>query len=337
MLKEDFCGIDVGAKELVVRFRREGEQKTVSRTFLNTPRGRRGVCRHLAKPGHRVRVCLESTGTYGLDLALELDETDGVEVMVNNPQTVRRFAQALMKRGKSDQIDGDVLMEFAQRMPFRRWKRPSATALELRAISRRIKSVTQACTAEKNRLHATSVSKTTPRIVRHDIQQTIARHQKSIARLTAEALKLIAREPELLRNLNLIDTAAGIGQTSAIQILGELCVLSSDLDGRQWVAHAGIDPRHQTSGTSVDKKPRISKAGNKYLRSALFMPALVARHQDPHLRAFGDRLQAKGKAPLQVIVAVMRKLLVGLYGMLKNQQPYDGKKLFALPSPAKNT
>jgi transposase len=337
MLKEDSCGIDVGSLELVVRLQREGEQRAVSRTFPNTEQGRLAVCGYLSKPGHRVCVCVESTGTYGLDLALELDETEGVEVMVNNPRTVRRFAQALMKRGKSDQIDGDVLMQFAQRMPFTRWNRPSEAALALRTISRRIKSVTQASTAEKNRLHAASVSKTTPKVVLRDIKQSIARLQKSVVSLTAEALKLIARDLQLKNNFQLMITATGIAKTSAIQILGELGVLSSDLDSRQWVAHAGIDPRHETSGTSVEKKPRISKAGNKYLRSALFMPALVARHHDPHLKAFADRLQARGKQPIQVVVAVMRKLLVGLYGMLKNQQPYDGNKLFALLQPAKNT
>lgn len=336
MLK-DFCGIDVGSREFVVKLRREGEQTAGSRWFPNTEQGRLAVSRYLPKRGHVVRVCLESTGTYGLDLALKLDETDGVEVMVNNPRAVRRFAQALMKRGKSDRIDGDVLLEFAQRMPFSRWQRPSATALELRAISRRIKSVTQACTAEKNRLHAASVSKTTPRIVRLDLKKSIDRHQKSIASLTAAAVKLITQEPTLKTNFQLLISATGIAKASAIQILGEIGALSNDLHSRQWVAHAGIDPRHESSGTSVEKKPRISKAGNKYLRAALFMPALVARHHDPNMRAFANKLQAKGKKPIQVIVAVMRKLLVGLYGVLKTQQPFDGQKLFALPYPAKNS
>ena len=149
------------------------------------------------------------------------------------------------------------------------------------------------------------------------------------------ALKLIAREPTLKNNFQLLITATGIAKISAIQILGELGVLSSDLDSRQWVAHAGLDPRHESSGTSVEKKPRISKAGNKYLRCALFMPALVARHHDPYLRAFGNRLQTSGTEPIQIIVAVMRKLLVGIYGMLKNQQPFNGRKLFTLPFPAK--
>lgn len=293
--------------------------------------------RYLSKPGHLVRVCMESTGAYGLDLALELEDTAGVEVMVSNPRAVRRFAQALMKRGKSDQIDGDVLREFAQRMPFSRWTRPGAQALELRAISRRIASVTKACTAEKNRLHAACLSRSTPRIVRQDLKKSITRHQKSLADLTAAAVRLIAQEPALKNNFQLLTTATGIAKASAIQILGELAVLSSDLDGRQWVAHAGLDPRHESSGTSVVKKPRISKAGNKYLRCALFMPALVSRHHDPHLRAFATRLQAKGKEPIQIVVAVMRKLLVALYGMLKNQQPYDGNRLFAQPLPAKIT
>ncbi len=337
MLKVDFSGIDVGSKEFVAKLRRDGQAGVQDRSFPNTEQGRVAVTRYLAKPGHLVRVCLESTGTYGLDLALMLDQTPGIEVMVNNPRTVRRFAQALMKRGKSDRIDGDVLMEFAQRMPFMRWQRPSAAGFQLRAISRRIKAVTQACTVEKNRLHAASVSQATPKVVRQDIKRTIAGHQRSLTRLMAEASKLIAREPQLKKNFQLLTTATGIAKISAIGILGELCVLSSDLDSRQWVAHAGIDPRHETSGTSVDKKPRISKTGNKYLRCALFMPALVARHHDPHLRAFADRLQAKGKEPIQVVVAVMRKLLVGLYGMLKNQQPYDGSKLFAYSLPAKTS
>jgi len=331
MLKVDTCGIDVGSKEFVLTLHREGKSEPVRRTFSNGESGRRAVCRYLPKPGHVVRVCLESTGNYGLDLAVDLDATDGVEVMVANPRAVRRFAQALMTRNKTDRIDGDVLEQFAARMPFTAWHKPSQTAMELRGISRRIKTLTCVCAAEKNRLHAAKASKTIPAIVRRDIQDSIARHQRSIARLTKEALEVITKEPELKNNFALMLTAKGIGRKSAIQILGELAVLPKDMDGRQRVAHAGLDPRCEKSGTSVDKKPRISKAGNMYLRSALFMPALSARRHSPHLKAFADHLKARGKQPMQIVVALMRKLLVGISAMLKNHQPYDGNKLFALP------
>jgi hypothetical protein len=81
----------------------------------------------------------------------------------------------------------------------------------------------------------------------------------------------------------------------------------SGLDPRHlWVAHSGLDPRHHRSGTSVEWTPRLSQLGNRRLRRALYMPALVAVRHDPHLRGFYQRLCANGKAPLQALVAVMR-------------------------------
>ena len=82
-----------------------------------------------------------------------------------------------------------------------------------------------------------------------------------------------------------------------------------------------------TSGTTVDKKPRISRGGSRHLRRALYMPALVAIRHEPHLRAFFQRLVAHGKAPLQAVVAVMRKLLHAFFAMFRTDQSYDGSKL----------
>ena len=107
-------------------------------------------------------------------------------------------------------------------------------------------------------------------------------------------------------------------------------MLPPDLDVRQWVAYAGLDPRQHTSGSSVEKKPRISKAGNKHLRRALYMPALVAVRHQPHLRAFYEHLVARGKTKLQALVATMRKLLHAIFGMFKHNQVFEGSKAYAL-------
>ena len=104
------------------------------------------------------------------------------------------------------------------------------------------------------------------------------------------------------------------------------------LDARQWVAYAGLDPREYTSGSSVHKRPRISNTGNKHLRHNRFMPALVAVQHDPYLGAFYQHLLAQGKFKMQALVAVMRKLLHAIHAMCKNHEPYDGSKLFRLPS-----
>jgi transposase len=327
MNKQDFAGIEVSAKELLVTLRR-GEQTLPLESFPNTPEGHRAVARHLARKGRVVRVCLESTGVYGLDLALWLQKRSGLEVMVANPRAVRHFAQALMERSKSDPLDARVLLEFAVRMPFQPWQPPSATALHLCALARRLEAITDLCVAERNRLHAASAAQALPAAIRQDLRRSIAFHQRAVARLTRQALALIAGDPRLQERFQQLDSIPGIGSTSAIALLGELSLLAAGLEVGQWVASAGLDPREYSSGTSVRKQTRISKAGNRHLRRALYMPALVAVRHDPHLRAFYQHLLARGKQKLQALVAVMRKLLHAIFGMFQHRQSYDGSKLF---------
>lgn len=331
MDNRDHAGIEVSQDELLVALRRD-EQTLPLKSFPNTPPGHRDLARYLARKGRLVRVCLESTGVYGLDLALLLHKRAGLEVMVANPRAVRHFAQALMQRSKTDPLDTLMLLEFAVRMPFRPWQPPSGPALHLCALARRIEAIKDLCAAEQNRLHAASVAQALPAVVRQDLRRSIAFHERALARLTTQTLKRIADDPLLQERFDYLDSAPGIAPTSAIAILAELTLLSPDLDVRQWVAAAGIDPREYSSGSSVHKKTRISKAGNRHLRRALFMPALVAVRHDPHLGAFYQHLLGKGKAKMQALVAVMRKLLHAIFGMWKHHQAYDGSKLFAFPA-----
>ena len=333
MDKRDYCGIEVSAKELLVALRRE-EQRLPLKSFPNAPEGHRAVARYLVRKGRRVRVCLESTGVYGLDLALLLEKRTGLEVMVANPRAVRHFAQALMQRSKTDPLDAVMLLEFAARMPFQAWPPPTKTVLHLCALARRLEALTELSTAEKNRLHAARAAQALPEVVRQDLERSIAFHQRALDRLTRQARKLIARDPGLQERFEYLDSVPGIATASAMGLLAELAMLSPDLDVRQWVAAGGLDPREHSSGSSVHQKARISKAGNRHLRRALYMPALVAVRFDPHLRAFYQHLLARGKPKMQALVAVMRKLLHAIFGMFKHHQPYDGSKVFRLPVPA---
>jgi transposase len=318
-------GIDVGAKELVGTLSRDG--KLLRRSFPNTSSGHQAVSRWLTEGGRSARVCIEATGSYGLDLALVLSGSERVQIMVANPRAVRRFAEALMERNKTDAVDADVLEQFAARMPFQPWVAPSTQALELRTISRRIDSLRTVCAAEKNRRHAAGLTQYTPTSVRSSIDRLIETLELEIKDLRKHALALVRSEPTLKSRYDLAVTACGIGPLSAILLLGELAYLPADMDARQWVALAGLDPKHHRSGTSVEKKPRISKTGNPFLRKALFMPAMTARSHDPALKAFADRLIQRGKTPLQAIVAVMRKLLTALHAMFRKGQPFSSEKL----------
>ena len=95
---------------------------------------------------------------------------------------------------------------------------------------------------------------------------------------------------------------------------------------RQLAAWAGLTPRHHSSGTSGKTQTPITKIGSVHLRRGLFMPAMTARVYNPLLKEFGDRLQANGKTPKQVIIAIMRKLLHQIYGILKSGMPYNPNK-----------
>lgn len=78
----------------------------------------------------------------------------------------------------------------------------------------------------------------------------------------------------------------------------------------------------------MHKRSHISRAGNRYLRRALYMPALVGVRHDPHLRGFYHALIARHKANLQALIAVARKMLHAIFGMFRSRSAYDGARLF---------
>jgi transposase len=322
-----FSGIDVSAATLAVAVQREYCEGFEQRQFANSAAGHKQLIGWLLKRGARVRVSLEATGIYSLDVALALDAVEGIEVAVLNPKRVNQFAQTL-RRSKTDAADAVALAEYSRRMPFVVWRRPRRSVLELRALSRHLATLTEEHTRLGNRLHAAQGSATAPRCVREDLKRARAGLNKRIARLRREAVTLIEQDAELARRFEQLTGITGIAQTSAVQLLGELAALDPEMTVRQWVAHSGLDPAHRISGTSVQKPSRISRQGNRHLRRALYMPALVAARFDPHMKAFYQLLQQRHKTKLQALMAVARKLLHAIFGIFKTQTPYDGSKLF---------
>ncbi|HEX9111565.1 MAG TPA: IS110 family transposase [Terriglobales bacterium] len=329
------CGIDVSAAQLVVAL--EGEDgRGRQRSFPNRAPGHQALIRWLQNSGPRIRVCLEATGRYSLDLALALHGAAGIEVAVLNPKRVNRFAATLC-RSKTDPADAQVLAEYARRMPFQSWQPPSVAALELRMITRHIAALTQQHTRQSNRLHAASASSTGASCVRQDLKRSLRDLERRVEKMRRAALALVEQDAELRSRFALLLSIPGIAEVSALHRLGELALLAPNLSVRQWVAHSGLDPAHHDSGTSVHKRSRISRAGNCYLRRALYMPALVAVRHDPHLRAFYQTLVARHKAKLQALMAVARKMLHAIFGMFRGRSGYDGSRLFpalALPAAA---
>lgn len=326
-MKKTLVGIDVSFKKLDIRLERPNG-RMADFQLANTSAGHRELIKRLTRRGGQAVVALEASGNYHLELARALDKADGIELMVVNPRAARDFAKAWLHRSKTDKIDAGVLLEFVRRMPFRAWVRPADEEFDLRSVARRIAALVKTRTQEKNRLHATELTGSDH--VCLDIKVNVRHLGRRIKRLQAQALNLVWKHPRLRKQLAHLTSIKGVAQASAILILGELCVLPKDMTPRQWVAHAGLDPRIFESGQSVLAPARISKMGNRALRSALYMPAMTAVQFEPNVKAFYEKLIANEKAPLQALVAVMRKLLHAIHGMLRTGTDFDGEKFYAL-------
>jgi transposase len=325
------AGLDVGAHELVVAILRDGEPETPC-TLPNTPAGHRALIKLLTRRGAHARVCLEATGVYSLRLALALHRAERVEVMVVNPRAIKDFQRARLCRAKTDSVDALGILEFLQRMEFVPWTPPADAVLALQQLGRRLVQLRGELTREQARLHAIAFTPDRGGLIAADLRAHIAHLQKRIQDLQRAAAKLAAHEPEIHAMVGHLCSVPGIGALSALRLLGELLVLPAELKAKQWVAHAGLDPRPRQSGT-LDAPRHISRTGNGHLRRALFMPALVAVRRSPQIKAAYESLLARGKKKKVALIAIMRRLLHSIWAMLHHHQDFNPQLFHATSIP----
>lgn len=321
-----WVGLDIAAKSFDMVSRRR-EANTQARRFSQDPRGHAEAIERLKvlKPS---LIVMEATGIYYLDLAVALIDA-GLPVSVINPKSFRHFAELKLSASKTDGLDAALLAEYGQCMQPRCWTPPTEARLALRDVARQINRLIGNRTQAKNRLHALKAKRATLPLLIEDEQEGIDRLDERIERLKRAALTLIKADHELSRQLADVTAAKGVGEGSAIALLGELCVLPAHLKAPQVSRHAGLDVRLSQSGTSVNKPGRLSKAGNTYLRAALYMPAMSAIQHDPRAKAFYEALVARGKKRMQALCAVMRKYLTGIWACVQKDTPFDSALLFS--------
>ncbi len=121
----------------------------------------------------------------------------------------------------------------------------------------------------------------------------------------------------------LLTSIVGIGGKTARLLLAEMPPVERFSSACQMAAYAGVTPQRHESGTSVKRPSRASKVGSSRLRAGLYMPAVVARGHNPVTMELARRLEERGKHSMQIIVAIERKLLHIVYGVLKYQKPFD--------------
>jgi transposase len=315
---DGYVGMDVSKGRLDVLLVRESKRE--GQQFTNTPSGHEKLHRWLERrlKASALHVCLEATGSYGEAVAEYLYE-QGYTVSVVNPARIKGYATSQMQRNKTDKLDAALIADFCRTQQPEAWRPPAPEIRQLQQLVRHLDDLTQARQVAKNHLEQPGLGSP---IVQH-WQDQLSLLDSHIAQTQRAISDLLDQHPTLKQQADLLRSIPGLGDTTIGKLLAECRDIRAFRDVRQLVAFVGLNPRHPVSGSSIHKRPTISRTGSASLRAALFMPALVAMRFNPILRAFADRLQARGLAGKAIVVAVMRKLLHLVYGVLKSGQPFD--------------
>ena len=202
------------------------------------------------------------------------------------------------------------------------WQPPSVLARELRALLARRDAVAQDLQRERNRAEKAATAIDIPQRVQQSLDEAIRFLQKELAELQRAINQHIDNDPELRRIWTLLHSIPGVGERVADHMTALLAARQFQT-AEQLAAYLGVVPVEWQSGSSVHGRPRMSKAGPAHLRQLLYMPAVVAKSCNPHVRALYDRLLAKGKPKMSALGAAMRKLAHLCFGVVHSGKPYD--------------
>jgi len=319
-----YLGVDVAKKKLDCMLLDTSSGKMKSKASIpNTPAGFAELLEWLHK-NHAVdpHVVMEPTGMYHEGAALALADS-GLVVSLVNPAQLRAFAQGLGVKTKTDKADSAVLARFGATQNPAPWQPPSTSARRLKALLTRRDAVADDLQRERNRQEANQFS-SIPEAVGDSIAQSIDFLETELKRLEKMIADHIDDDPDLRNKKELLETIPGVGP----RVSGHMTALFAGRtfgSAEQLAAYLGLVPVMWESGSSVRGRPRMSKAGPAYLRKILYMPAVVARRWNPHIKALNDRLLAKGKSKMAVIGAAMRKLAHLCFGVVNSGKPYDSK------------
>jgi len=309
-------GIDISKKDFYVSLLTES-RATKPKKFTNNTQGFESLHNWLKQQSVvELHACMEATSIYGEALAEFLHQA-GYQVSIVNPARIKGFAKSELLRTKTDSVDAALIARFCVAIKPALWTPMAPEVKELQALLRRLESLNEMVTSERNRLETATA---TVAALTWEHLEYLQQQQELIKQLISDHFN---QHPHLKQQRELLTSIPGIGDLTASILLAEIGDVSDYDNARQLAAYAGLTPSERSSGTSVKGKTRLSCTGNVRLPKALYMPAVVAMRHNPLLKAMSERLLGRGKVKMQVIGALMRKLVHLAFGILKSQKPFD--------------
>lgn len=268
-------------------------------------------------------IVMEATGVYHEEIALYLHGL-GYKVSIMQSGRVKRYAQSLDQRSKTDALDSKMLSMLGCERELSVWIPPSALMQELKALSRERSSIIKEKCVDKNRQSALDSSAYTNKKEVRRYKQRLKLFNTQISEVELEMRDLVVQDSELMKKMSYLESIPGVSFISAITVVAETAGFVLINSGKQLSSYAGYDVVIKESG-SYRGKTRISKKGNSHIRAVMHMPSMTAVRVNPTLKPFYERLKPKKVKPLIALVAVQRKLLILMYTLWKTEKHYDGE------------
>jgi transposase len=301
------AGVDVSKATLDVAI----SNRKLVKSFPNDESGVAQVVSYLKEVAPTLTV-MEATGGLEKLLAVSLVEA-AVPVVVVNPRQVRDFARAKGRLAKTDKIDAGILAEFAYDI------HPEVRALtdkqteEIKAMMGRRQQIIAMTTMEKNRLHLAG-----PR-VKPSVQEHIKWLKQELKSLDKDLEDLIKDSPVWREKDRLFKSVPGVGPVLSLTLLGVLPEIGK-LTRKKIASLAGVAPVNRDSGTFRGK--RTTKGGRVRVRPPLYMATLSATRSNPVIKEYYNHLLENGKAKKVALTACMRKLLLILNAIVRDNRPW---------------
>jgi len=305
--EEAFVGIDVSKAWLDVIIVPSGEKLRIA----NDRGGHRqliGRLRGLAIAA----IGLEASGGYERHALNALTDA-GLPARRVNPLRVRQFARACGILAKNDRIDARVIARFIAAVPQRRIERDRAAEAVAELVTARRQLCEELTRAANQAEHAENP------LLKRLASQRARRLKASILIIDKAIAEMVAADDRMAHKSNLMRSIPGVGPVFTHSLIGLMPELGKLTNG-QAAALLGVAPFDCDSGTF--KGQRRIFGGRRHLRDVAYMAALVASKANPVFKTFKERLQAAGKKPKVIIVAIMRKLIVALNAMIRNGQTW---------------
>ncbi|WP_026712830.1 IS110 family RNA-guided transposase [Flavobacterium daejeonense] len=328
-LLKQVLGIDVAQKELVVTLGRLYEDLKIElyayNVFKNTENGFLKLSEWVSKLTDKeikVLYVMEATGVYHQKFAYYLDEKQE-DLSIVLPNKISNYMRTLDIKTITDKTCSEAIARFGLERKLENWKKPKDIHRVLKQLTRERRQITDERTIVKNQLHAEETE-----AIPHF--STIERLKKRIYFLNTlekeiknEIKSIVKEHKELTIDITNICTIPGVSILTAATVIGETNGFELIRSKKQLTSYAGLDVVEKQSGTSVKGKPKISKKGNRYLRSALHLPALSTIKWNDNFRDQYARIVAKHGIKMKACVSVQRKLLELIYVIYKNKTVYD--------------